>query len=213
MAGLVGAGITALSLDTIVNTPARWGVNYDQLFGNPFVEADTDIVTPVLGEPGVAKLSAVHLGSLTIDGRDTPTLAVDAVKGDLYPTTLSGRPPTHTDEIGLGEEVARRLHVGIGDQVSVVGATGSGGRACRRHRGYSRLGGWGGVGHVRYLPATSTRPRPGMSCSHGSHRTPRQRWSIASPARTSHPRMRCRYPRACRRCGGCFRPRWLSRSC
>ena len=125
MAGFVGAGIVALSLDTIVNTPTRWGVNYDQLFGNPYVEADTDIVTPVIHEPGVAKLSAVHIGSLTIDGHETPTLAVDVVKGDLYPTTLEGRPPTRTDEIGLGEEVARRLHVGIGDQVSVVGATGS----------------------------------------------------------------------------------------
>ena len=82
-------------------------------------------MTPVLHEAGVAKLSAVHVGSLTIDGHETPTLAVDAVKGGLYPTILKGRPPTHTDEIGLGEEVARRLHVGIGDRVSVVGATGS----------------------------------------------------------------------------------------
>ena len=125
MAGLVGAGILALSLDTVVNTPARWGVNYDQLFGNPYVEADTDIVTPVLHEPDVVQLSAVHIGSLTIDGHETPTLAVDAVKGGLYPTTLSGRPPTHIDEIGLGEEVARHLHIGVGDQVSLVGTTGS----------------------------------------------------------------------------------------
>jgi putative ABC transport system permease protein len=125
MTGLLGAGIVALSLDTIVNTPRRWGVNYDQLFGNPYVEADTDIVTPVVHDADVTQLSAVHIGSLTIDGHETPTLAVDAVKGRLYPTTLEGRPPTRTNEIGLGAEVARRLHVRVGDQVTVMGATGA----------------------------------------------------------------------------------------
>jgi ABC-type lipoprotein release transport system permease subunit len=47
------------------------------------------------------------------------------VKGGLYPTTLEGSAPTRIDEIGLGEEVARHLHVGLGDRVSVAGASGS----------------------------------------------------------------------------------------
>ncbi|MEP6624122.1 MAG: ABC transporter permease, partial [Acidimicrobiia bacterium] len=122
VAGLVGSGVVALNLDSITQTPARWGVNYDRLFGNPYVEADSDIVAPVVHEPGVAKLTAVHVGSLTIDGRETPTLAVDAVKGGLGPTTLAGRAPQRAHEIGLGEEIARRLHVGIGDRVSVAGS-------------------------------------------------------------------------------------------
>jgi hypothetical protein len=124
MAGLVGAGVVATSLDTIVDSPSRWGVNYDYLFGNPYLETEADLVSPVVDLPGVAALSAVHIGSLTIDGRDTATLAVDAVKGGLLPTTLDGRAPSGADEIGLGAEVARHLDVGIGSDVSVAGVTG-----------------------------------------------------------------------------------------
>lgn len=125
VAGLVAAGIVGLSLVNIVDRPGRWGVNYDQLVGNPFVPAQEDIVAPVVDNPDVADVTAAHLGSLTINGRDTATLAFDAVKGDLRPITLAGRPPSKPDEIGLGAEVARRLGVGVGDHVEVVGPTGT----------------------------------------------------------------------------------------
>ncbi|MBI5088108.1 MAG: ABC transporter permease [Actinobacteria bacterium] len=124
MAGLVGAGVVAFSLDTVVDSPSRWGVNYDYMFGNPYIEADEDIVAPVVGVAGVEALSAVHVGSLTIDEHETATLAIDPVKGGLLPTVLSGRAPSEPDEIGLGAEVARRLDVEIGSTVSVSGVTG-----------------------------------------------------------------------------------------
>ncbi|HSB84710.1 MAG TPA: FtsX-like permease family protein [Ilumatobacteraceae bacterium] len=124
LAGLVGAVIVGVSLANIVDAPGRWGVNYDQLFGNPFVSAEDDIVTPALNDPNVSAVTGATIGSLTINGRDTAALAVDARKGNLLPTTLRGRPPTGDDEIGLGAEVARRLGVDVDDEVEVVGATG-----------------------------------------------------------------------------------------
>ena len=124
LAGVVAAGIVGLSLTNIVDRPARWGVNYDQLVGNPFVPAEDDLVAPVVDDPDVAELSAANIGSLTINGRDTGTLAFEVEKGDLVPTTLRGRPPANAGEIGLGAEVLRRLHVDVGDNVHAVGPTG-----------------------------------------------------------------------------------------
>ena len=213
MAGLVGAGIVGLSLDTVVNTPTHWGVNYDRLFGNPYIEADTDIVTPVIHEPGVAKLSAVHVGSLTVDGHETPTLAVDAVKGRLYPTTLEGQAPVRAGEIGLGDEVARRLHVGIGDHVSVVGATGSKRSLASSASSSHRTPRVAAPRSRSTRTGRSTPPRRATSCSHDSLRTLREHWSSASPTRTFRPPMRCPFPRACGRYDGCFPLRSFSRSC
>ena len=100
-------------------------MNYDLLVGNPFIPAEDDIVGPVVADPDVADLTAAHFGSLTINGQDIATLALAQERGELLPTTLRGRPPTNTGEIGLGAEVSRRLHVGIGDDVHAVGPTGS----------------------------------------------------------------------------------------
>ena len=93
IAALVGAVIVGLSVDDMVHTPTRWGVNYDDLFGNPFIETDTDIVTPIARTPGVTQLTAAHIGSLTVDGIDTSALAFDPVKGALLPDVLEGRAP------------------------------------------------------------------------------------------------------------------------
>ena len=123
MAVLVGTGVVGLSLDTMVDSPARWGVNYDRLFGNPYLETEDDIVGPVVGLDGVEGLTAIHIGSLDINGLATPTMAVDASNGGVLPTTLEGRPPTGADEIGLGAEIARRLDVDVGDEVTVRGST------------------------------------------------------------------------------------------
>lgn len=125
LAAVVASGVVGLSLTAVVDHPARWGVNYDRLFGNPFVATETDIVTPVIDNPDVAALTGASFGSLTINGHGTATFAVDAVRGDLQPTTLKGRPPSTEDEIGLGAEVARRLGVSVGEDVEVVGPTGT----------------------------------------------------------------------------------------
>jgi len=124
MAGVVGSGVVGLSLTTIVDNPARWGVNYDALFGNPYVSADTDIVAPIIDNPDVAALTGATIGSLTIGGDDIAVYAFNAVRGGLVPTVLEGRSPSGDDEIGLGAEVARHLDVGIGDEVAAVGPAG-----------------------------------------------------------------------------------------
>ena len=130
VAGLVGAVVVGVSVDDIVHAPARWGVNYESLLGNPFVEADTDIVAPVVRTPGVERVTAAHLGSLSIDGRETPILAIEPVKGSLLPVVLHGRAPRRGGEIGLGAEVTRDLAVHVGDTVSLSGSK----RGARRAR-------------------------------------------------------------------------------
>ena len=121
---LAGAVVVGRTLTTIVDRPDRWGVNYDQLFGNPYTSAESDIVTPITEDPDVRAVTGANVGSVTLNGSDTATLGFESAKGGLLPTVLEGREPRGNDEIGVGAEVARRLHVGIGDTVDAVGSTG-----------------------------------------------------------------------------------------
>jgi hypothetical protein len=124
LAGLVGSVIVGVTLVRVVERPERWGVNYDGLFGNPYTETETDIVTPVLDNPDVVAASGVHIGSITINGSETATIGFDNAKGSLVPTVLEGRAPSGAGEIGIGAEVARRIDVDVGDTVEVAGVSG-----------------------------------------------------------------------------------------
>ncbi|CAN5541238.1 hypothetical protein BH10ACT2_BH10ACT2_15130 [soil metagenome] len=124
LAGVVGSIVVGLSLGQIGTSPARWGANFDQLFGNPYVPTDSDIAAPMIAAPGVESVTAATIGSLSVNGHDTATFAFDPVKGSLLPVAIRGRAPLAAGEIGLGAEVARRLGVGVGDVVTAVGATG-----------------------------------------------------------------------------------------
>ena len=125
-AALVGSVIVGTTLTSIVDEPGRWGVNYDQLFGNPYteVEDDDDIVAPIVDLPDVSAVTGANFGSVTINGSDTATVGFDTAKGGLIPTVVEGREPRTVDEIAIGAEVARRLDVGIGDTVEVIGSSG-----------------------------------------------------------------------------------------
>jgi FtsX-like permease family len=125
VAGIVGSGVVGVSLTNVLDHPARWGRNYDALYGNPYISTPDDIVTPIAASPDVVAVSGATIGALAINGRDTAAYAFDAVRGGLVPTVIDGRVPSTADEIGLGAEVARRLHVRVGDEVEATGPTGN----------------------------------------------------------------------------------------
>ncbi len=123
VAGLLAAGAVGLSLRKIVDRPERWGAGYDQLFGNPYAPAAGDLVSTIGADPDVAAVAGASLGAVSIDGTDTATIGFVDPGEEVVPTVLDGRAPRADDELAIGAEVARRLGVGIGDRVEVVGAT------------------------------------------------------------------------------------------
>lgn len=125
VAVIVGSGTVAIALRDIDRNPSRWGANYQYRFGNPFVPATDDFVTPLSNSPDVEALTAATTDSITILGQDFPVFAFDIVRGDIGPAVLSGRLPRNPDEIGLGAETMRTLDVQIGDEVTVLGDDGS----------------------------------------------------------------------------------------
>ncbi len=124
VAGVVGSIIVGSSVAQIVDRPGRWGVAYDQLYGNPYAPSATDIIAPAIDDPLITAVSGATIGSIALNGTDVAMFAVDTVRGNLGPIVLDGRAPAGTEEIALGAEVARRLGVDIGDEVNAVGSEG-----------------------------------------------------------------------------------------
>ena len=122
---LVAAVVVGVDLRDAIDDEARWGRNYDVLFGNPFLAATSDLAEPFVASPALSDVSAATIVSVSLDGRDTAVFAYERRRGDLTPVVIDGRLPTADDEIGLGAEVARRLGRSIGDTVRAVGAEGS----------------------------------------------------------------------------------------
>ena len=155
LTALVGALIVGTSLVRVTDDPERRGQNYDQLFGNPYLPASHDIVTPMLDVADFVSITAATTGTLTMQGEDVTVFAYESVRGDLTPITTSGRLPAADDELQLGRRVARRLGLDIGDTVTVeqpdgsstdlrvvgfvVSPEGAGDGAVMTYRGYSQL--------------------------------------------------------------------------
>ena len=121
---MLGAIVAGTSIDRVTGERSRCGENFDTLFGNPFVPAASDIVTPIIGDPAARNVTAATTGSLTIEGEDITVTAFERARGSYAPVITAGRAPATDQEIALGRRVARSLDRGVGDVVSVVGATG-----------------------------------------------------------------------------------------
>jgi hypothetical protein len=125
VAGLVAAATFGSSLLGLVDTPGRYGWNWD--LSVPGVSSDPEQgPTPGLAtDPDVADLAAMHLSLAVVEGETTPTFGLEPLKGSMSYTILDGRGPASADEVVLGTNTLHRLERQVGDSVDALGVDGT----------------------------------------------------------------------------------------
>ncbi|HET6873872.1 MAG TPA: ABC transporter permease, partial [Acidimicrobiales bacterium] len=122
VAAVVAVVTFSANLNRLVSTPRlygdTWSLALDGQFGAPW---DATTVKAVDTLPGVQSIAGGTYGDdTTIDGRTVPTVGIDSLRGDVYPTIVSGHRPNGPDEIALGGSTMRSLGKHTGDSVTVV---------------------------------------------------------------------------------------------
>ena len=115
----VGATLTVTaSADHLLGTPRLYGHDWDAVIGNGTgAKYSERLVARLRSDRSIAKLAGGTVDEARIDGKPTGVLAMDAIRGSLFPTVLEGRVPSAYDEILVGTKTARTLETEIGDQV------------------------------------------------------------------------------------------------
>ena len=126
---VLGAALTfGTSLGHLVNSPRQQGWNWDVLVGNPNDLNDRLVQDGRLlaanryvgAYSAIAILASQDQGTATIDSVTVPTLiAIDPLKGTVYPPLLQGHPPQADDQIVLGTQTLARLHRRVGQTVQI----------------------------------------------------------------------------------------------
>jgi ABC-type lipoprotein release transport system permease subunit len=124
--GLVAAITFGASLDRLIDQPFRYGWNMDVNLGdNGGEHLDPEMSAALESDPNVEALVYYAQAYATTGAIDVPLMGMERARGHEGPLVLSGRLPVSEDEIAFGRVSARRAHVGIGDEVTLAGATGS----------------------------------------------------------------------------------------
>ena len=126
---VLGAALTfGTSLGHLVSSPTQQGWNWDVLIGNPNdlhdrIAQDGRLLATnpyVAAYSAIAILASQDQGTATIDGKSVPTLlAIDPLKGEVYPPLLQGHQPEADNQIVLGTQTLDRLHKRVGQSVAV----------------------------------------------------------------------------------------------
>ncbi|HSB85026.1 MAG TPA: ABC transporter permease, partial [Ilumatobacteraceae bacterium] len=119
--GLVGALTFATSLVRLVNEPARYGSNYDVMFGAGADSLPDEMRAVLNASPDVDALLLYAEGLARHGSESLRLLGMDPIRGEVGPPLLEGRLPASEDEIALGRLAARSLGVGVGDELRLTG--------------------------------------------------------------------------------------------
>ena len=124
--GLVGAITFGASLDRLIDEPFRYGSNMDASLGdNGGEQIDDRLASTLESDPNVESLIYYAQAYAKADDTDVPMMGMQRVRGDSAPVLLSGRLPVSEDEIAMGRVTARRVRVGVDEDVTLTGSTGS----------------------------------------------------------------------------------------
>lgn len=114
VAGVLGAGVVAGSLDALVHDGGRWGWNWSTMpdaFDGP--DPTPQLVKErAIDAVGTVETTSIRLGPLQMSG-----FAMEPLKGSPNFTLASGRLPTGPSEVALGQQTLHDLGVSIGETV------------------------------------------------------------------------------------------------
>jgi ABC-type lipoprotein release transport system permease subunit len=120
----VAATVAALAFGSsfrhLLSTPAQYGQDWQQELDFSFGGVSQPIVARIASiQPGLTGYAAGNYGQISINGTVVPAIGIDAVRGADYVTTLSGHAPMAPDEIALGAQTLRELHLRVGQRTPV----------------------------------------------------------------------------------------------
>jgi ABC-type lipoprotein release transport system permease subunit len=119
IAGVTGALVFGASLQRMLDEPQARGWTWD-------VIAQDDRSAPhILADPEVAHVTAARISTLTINDRTVEFRGLQTLRGNPPDIIVDGRAPTAVDEVALGAETMRALHLGVDDRVRATGPVGS----------------------------------------------------------------------------------------
>jgi ABC-type antimicrobial peptide transport system permease subunit len=111
------------SLDRLSSSPADQGVNWDLAIGNiNLSDYSPEDIARLANDPRIAGVAAAAApqGRSQVNGLDVSLAGLDTISGGVGPRTVEGRAVRSTGEIALGTITAARLHLHLGERVTVV---------------------------------------------------------------------------------------------
>ena len=125
VAVLFGAVTFGASLAGLVDRPSRWGQDFDLTLGQGGDVLSEDVRAALENDPDIAAVSLFGTVLTTAGAQGFDVTGVLPVLGSTAPHVFEGRLADGADEIAIGRAVARRLGVGVGDDLTVVGPAGA----------------------------------------------------------------------------------------
>jgi hypothetical protein len=121
IAGVVAVALFAGSLNRLIDTPARYGWNWDVTGGGQgLVEPER-----VAADPAVTALAEARFTDVEVAGRPVDGVGFHQLKGQIFLTLADGRAPERVDEVVLGTDTLATHGLDIGDRVTARGPLGS----------------------------------------------------------------------------------------
>lgn len=127
LGGTLAALSFGASLDRLVDTPGRYGVNHDLVVGvvgdestdAEALEAADELAT----RDEVRALSLVRVSKVNLRGETHDAFGIDARRGDIGYSVVAGRAPATDTEVVLGTSLLRELGLDVGDEMVLEGGT------------------------------------------------------------------------------------------
>jgi hypothetical protein len=121
---LVGSLTFGVSVDRFLHEPARSGSNFDFATGTGEEQVPPEMRATLEQDPDVEGITLYGTILASVGSASLEVTGMQPLRGHIVPEVLSGRLPDSGREIILGRVAARRLHVHVGDRLTVAGPDG-----------------------------------------------------------------------------------------